>query len=133
MATIFDIFHARLSAPILETYFGDDEWSRAADVETTEQAGDPVVYATVSGCIWHPDVPDLKTDESRRRELIAGSLLVPTALDLVFSVKDRWKDAENVVWRPQTISDDINGFRHVLLTRESRQFSGQTGKRGGRG
>lgn len=126
MATIFNALHSGLSAPILATYCGDESWSVCFDVDGKRQSEEDIDYVSQSGCVWHPDIPNLDTANERRTEVISGTLLVPTELDLALSVKDRWRDASDTIWKPKTISEDIDGFRHVKLTRESRQFSGQT-------
>lgn len=121
------------TADLTSELFGDFDaaaWSHCADVEGKQQASQPVTYTDAEGCVWHPDAPELKAGESRLRVVQSGTLLVPTSLDLTLSDTDRWKDADDVVWKPLTIGQVVHGFQHVRLTREERQFSGQTGKRG---
>jgi len=122
------------TADLMSQLFGDFEnettngWKRAANVEATLQAGDDVDYVAVPGCVFHSVLPELNTSDERRRVISAGVLLVPTNLELELSEKDRWQDPSDVIWRPAWISDDNHGFRHIRLTREDRQFSGQTGQ-----
>ena len=129
--SIFGSLFSGSAAPALTAYLGergDAAWRLAADVETTLQANLVPSYSAIDGCLWSPDAPDLKVDQDRRREVISGTLLVPISVlddeEVTLSIKDRWKDAANIIWKPQTISDPIHGFRHVTLTKEARQFSG---------